>query len=109
MPFIDLIKELKNVVFSHLRIDRDNYFEAVVAKNELLKVTACLEKFFVSPILPSQLPSASKKTLKQFGGIMQGQTLYFKNYDSDNVIAMLWPWSDGVHTTVKIIKEERFH
>jgi len=40
--------------------------------------------------------------IEEFGGIRPGQTLYFWNEGKDAVFAMLWPWQDGYHTTVKI-------
>jgi hypothetical protein len=46
-----------------------------------------------------------EETVKAFGGIMPGQTLYFKNEGNDTIFAMLWPWQDGIRTTVKIIQK----
>jgi hypothetical protein len=105
MSFIDLRKELKNVCFKELRQDRNDYLEAVVVKNELGKFTASLEKFLGPAVSPSQLPQQIAEILAEFGGIMSGQALYFKDEGSDKIIAMLWPWQDGIHTTVKIINK----
>lgn len=76
----------------------------MVAKNELVKLTACLKIFLGFPISLSKLPVKFRMILKQHGGIKSGQTLYFSCAGSDIVISLLWPWDDGVHTTVKIIK-----
>ena len=46
-----------------------------------------------------------QETVNNFGGIMPGQTLYFKGEGVDSIFAMLWPWQDGVRTTVKIIQK----
>lgn len=106
MQFNELIKEVKTVVFEELRKDEDNYFEAVVVKGELARLTPIIEKFLGSPIPSSQLPPQLKNTLKQVGGIRRGQVLYCKTEGDDAIITMLWPWQDGERTTIKIIKKE---
>jgi hypothetical protein len=40
---------------------------------------------------------------KDYGGIRFGQTLFKKEFGDVTVIAMFWPWQDGVHTTLKMI------
>ena len=105
MQFNEIRKELEGVVFDNLRIDRHDYFEAVIVKNELAKLTASLERLFGSPAWSSQnrLLLQAQEIIKDFGGIRPGQTLYFWSQGKDTVFAMLWPWEDGYHTTVKII------
>lgn len=107
MQFNDLVSEMKNNALDALRMDCDNYFEAVVLKDELDKLAKGLEGFFGLPVWPSKnrLSFKVQETIRGFGGIMPGQTLYFRNEGSDIVFAMLWPWQDGERTTVKIIKK----
>ncbi|PIP20864.1 MAG: hypothetical protein COX40_02455 [Candidatus Omnitrophica bacterium CG23_combo_of_CG06-09_8_20_14_all_40_11] len=104
MQFNEIRKELEGLVFDMLRIDSDNYFEAVIEKNELAKLTARLERLFGSTVWPSdkRLSLQVQEMIEEFGGIRPGQTLYFWNEGKDAVFAMLWPWQDGYHTTVKI-------
>lgn len=104
MQFADLIKEVKGVTFVELRKDSEVYFEAVVTKKELEDLTKRLEQFFGLPAWPSKskLSSQVQNMIKDFGGIMPNQTLYFLSDGSDCAFAMLWPWSDGSHITVKI-------
>jgi len=40
---------------------------------------------------------------KDYGGIMFDQTLFKKEFDDVTVIAMFWPWQDGIHTTLKMV------
>jgi hypothetical protein len=40
---------------------------------------------------------------KDYGGILFGQTLFKKEFDDATVIAMFWPWQDGLHTTLKMV------
>ena len=105
MKFNELKAELKHIDFDTIRTDGDNYFETVIVKGELAKLTARLEKFFGLPVWPSenQLLPKAREAIKDFGGIKPGQNLYFWSEGNDVLFAMLWPWQDGWHTTVKII------
>lgn len=107
MEFNELKKEVKNGVLDALRTDSDHYFEAVVVREEVAKLKARLEKFLGLPAYPSndRLSPQIEKTIKEFGGVMSGQTLYFRNEGDKNIFAMLWPWQDGYHTTVKIVQK----
>lgn len=108
MQFINLKEEIRSVSFHETRTDCDNYFEGVIVKSELGKLTDSLEKFLGVPVWPSKntLSMPMRKAVDGFGGIMPGQTLYFWSgaAGAEAVFAMLWPWSDGERTTVKIIK-----
>lgn len=107
MEFNEIKKEVKVLAFEALRTDCDNYFEAVVIKEELARLTESLKKFFGEPAWPSKnrLSFQMQEAIKGFGGIMAGQTLYFKNEGVDAICAMLWPWRDGLRTTLKIIQK----
>lgn len=107
MQFSEIKKGLEGVVFDTLRIDRDNYFEAVVTNDELVKLTASLQRIFGSPAWPSKddlLPQV-QDIIKDIGGIRAGQTLYFSKEGEETIIAMLWPWQDSYHITLKIIRK----
>lgn len=107
MRFSEIRKGLEGVVFNTLRADTDNYFEGVLIKEELVKLTGILDKFFGAPALPShnKLSPQIQKIIDSFGGVMSGQALYFWNQGNDAIFAMLWPWQDGLHTTVKIVQK----
>ncbi len=108
MKLSELKVELKHIDFDTIRMDRDNYFETVILNNELTKLTQRLEKFFGSSMTSSGgiLSFQVQGAIKDFGGIKPGQTLYCWREDNDVLFAMLWPWQDGRHTTVKIIQKE---
>jgi hypothetical protein len=107
MEFSEIKEEVRTVGFETLRTDCDNYFEGVVVKNELANLNGRLGKMLGEPAWPSKnrLSYQMQESVKAFGGIMPGQTLYFKSEGPDAVFAMLWPWQDGMHTTVKIIQK----
>jgi len=107
MEFKEIRKGLEGVLFDTLRIDKDNYFEAVIVNNELAKLTASLGKVFGPPVWPpkNQLSPRVQEAVKDFGGVRTGQTLYFWNEGKDTIFAMLWPWQDDYHITLKIIRK----
>ncbi|RKY30403.1 MAG: hypothetical protein DRP74_07075 [Candidatus Omnitrophota bacterium] len=103
MQFSQIRKEIDSVNFDIVRSDDDNYFEAVILNEETPNLTSKLERFFNLSV-PDTLTSEMKSVVASFGGISYGQTLYFSSQDGVFVFAMLWPWRDGIHTTVKIIQ-----
>ena len=106
MLFNEVKEEVKKVSFDTLRLDCDNLLEAVVVKEELNKLTASLRKFFGEPAWPSKnrMTLEMRKTLDSYGGIMAGQTLFYWTKGPETMLAMLWPWQDGTHTTLKLVK-----
>ncbi len=106
MGFDRIKDEVKKIPFETLRTDCDNYFEAVLIKGEISALNERLKTFFGEPAWPSKnrMNFRMQELIKGFGGIMPGQTLYFKDDRDESIFAMLWPWQDGLRTTVKIVK-----
>ncbi len=104
MDFSSIKKEIKTLSFEMLRIDSDNFFEAVIIKQEIGKLNLQLKSFLGEPVYPSEniLADEVQKTVDTLGGIMPGQTLYYKDLGDSGIFAMLWPWNDGERITVKI-------
>lgn len=44
---------------------------------------------------------------EDYGGIIEGQCMFKKQEGDTAVIAMLWPWTDGELTTLKLILFKR--
>jgi hypothetical protein len=105
--FNEIRKNLKLFSFETLRTDCDNFFEGVIIQQELDKLHGQLRNLLGEPVYPSvnRLAHKVRKTVDGFGGIMPGQTLYYKDLGTDSILAMLWPWKDGQRTTVKIIQQ----
>lgn len=51
-------------------------------------------------VLASNIDVALEST-QPFGGIVEGQTLYYSVYDSTVILIMIWPWQDNVKVTLK--------
>lgn len=107
MDFNLIRKDVRSLKFDALRTDCDNFFEGVIMKEEIAKLNTQLKNFFGEPIYPSnaRLSFKAEQTVNGFGGLMPGQTLYYKSDEDKSVFAMLWPWKDGVRTTVKIVQQ----
>jgi hypothetical protein len=103
MQFKQLKKEIKAVTFESVRAESEEYFEAVVVKDHAQELTQKLESLFGPATWPSKskLSPEAEKVVNEFGGIMKGQTLYSASEQGCRVFAMLWPWQDGQHTTLK--------
>lgn len=106
--FDELTTAVKTVSFDELRVDEPDYFEAVVLNVKLPSLTLELEKFFGVCVWPSKnaLTAKINDVIKDCGGIMPNQTLYFWSEEGETIFAMLWPWRDGMHITLKISKKE---
>jgi hypothetical protein len=103
VEFKTLKADLKGLNFEKLRADEEDYFEAVIVKPLVSSLTEKLDKNFGPAIWPSagEIPEEAQKAIEDFGGVMPGQTLYFVKQGNTAVFAMLWPWQDGVHITLK--------
>jgi len=105
MDFIQLKTQIKNVAFESVRADYEDYFEAVITKEKLDELNLSLERELGVPAWPSKnkLASQVQKAIEEFGGIRAGQTLYWGNQEKISLFAMLWPWQDAEHITLKMV------
>jgi len=106
VEFNKLKTEIRKIELDVTRIDDDNYFEIVVKKHCLGDMVHLLESIFGPPAWPSRNKVSKKieKTVKNFGGLRKGQTLYNLETDDFLIFVMLWPWQDGERITIKIVK-----
>ena len=104
MQFEEIMNEIKDIAFDAVRAKGQYYFEAVILKDNLPALTEKLEKLFGKQLFPSdkKLAPDAEKTVEAFGGITAEQTLYFLKENDYSYFAMLWPWSDESHTTIKL-------
>jgi len=94
---------------SHLKIDRkhdisEDYVERVFFKKDIGQW-----KEILGDILGPAVKQAGAKTTQSlfdltahYGGLMDDQTLFYKKFDDNSVIAMFWPWKDNNQITLKI-------
>jgi hypothetical protein len=108
MEFVELKITLKNFGLDTVRVETNEYMEAVIEKGKLTELHARLFEFMGPIAWPSDnpIPDDVKAIISKYGGIMKGQTLYFMKKGAKVLFAMLWPWNDGVHITLKLGKKE---
>lgn len=107
MEFKEVREALKGIAFETVRVDSDNYFEAVIVNNNLPGLSNKLDGLFGKAVWPgkNRLTAEAQNTINDFGGIKEGQTLYFWQQDDRCVFAMLWPWQDNYRITLKVAQK----
>jgi hypothetical protein len=93
----------------HLTVDEkrkftDDYVELVLLSSEASLWTAVLEKAFGPAMKPAGKAPAKedREASKLFGGVWKDQTLYQAKISEETVVAVLWPWQDDAHVTLKM-------
>ena len=79
--------------------------ERVFYNQDLDKWNNILTDIFGPPIKPPGVrPNKEHLDITiDHGGILQDQTLFKKDLNEAILIAMLWPWQDKIHTTLKTV------
>ena len=100
----DIIGKCSGLNIDEKRSIADDYVEIVFLNKEIGAWRKVLTDTLGPEIKPAGVePTESELDLtKDFGGIRGNQTLFKKAFDDVIVIAILWPWQDGVRTTLKI-------
>lgn len=104
MPLKQIIQQLQALDIVEKRSVNEDYCEVVFRSAQTDQVHQILMAV-LGPATkpPGSSPTAHDETLTEpTGGIRCNQTLYEKRIQTVTVIAKLWPWDDGVHTTLKI-------
>ena len=104
MMLKEIMEKCSGLNIDEQRSITDDYVELVFLNKEIGAWRKVLTDSLGPEIKPAGVePTESDLDLtKDFGGIHDNQTLFKKALDELVVIAMLWPWQDGVHTTLKI-------
>jgi len=98
--FEKLKTAVKEIGFETERAEERHYFEGVLASSRLQDLSARLELLLGQA--QKEPSAAAKEAVSGFGGINKGQTLYYYGEGPNFIFAMLWPWQDGEHITLKM-------
>ena len=91
-----------------------NIYEKRSANIECAEIVFCAKdaeawmKMFSETFGLATKPTGKKPTkddlelTQKYGGIRDNQTLFKKNFNGTTIIAMLWPWQDKEHITLKL-------
>ena len=82
----------------------NDYVELVFYNKEQDEWNRIFTDILGSAIKPTGLEPTEDdlRLAKDYGGIRINQTLFKKEFDGVTIIAMFWPWQDGMHTTLKM-------
>jgi hypothetical protein len=102
MDLKQVITELTKLEIQEKRSIGDDYGELVLLNTPALH--KLLSDIFGPAVKKSNEKPDKETTIlaKEFGGIWDNQTLFKKNSQNCILIAMLWPWGDQQHITIKI-------
>jgi hypothetical protein len=106
MEFDKIRAQVRKTEPDIMRLDSEDYFEAVIVKARLGEVVRVLESIFGAPAWPSnnKMLKDTQKLVSGAGGLRKGQTLYVLTDAGSSAFAMLWPWQDGERITIKIAR-----
>lgn len=109
MTLQEIIERCRMLGVDEERCTSDKYSEFVFYKEEI----DAWNKIFSDVLGPAIKPAGKKpakdhkRLTKDYGGIWADQTLFKKEFEDVTVIAMFWPWEDGIHATLKMALLEK--
>lgn len=104
MRLKEIVEKCSKLGVDEQRCVSDEYAELVFFNKEIEQ----WHKILIDALGPAIKPPGAQPTeedlrlTKDYGGIHDNQTLFKKEFDDSIAIAMLWPWQDETHTTLKI-------
>ena len=104
MPLDKIIEQCAMLNIHEKRCIKDEYRELVIYNKDLDQWSQILSDTLGFPIKPSGSKPTKEDSYwtKSHGGIYTHQTLLKKEYESNVLIAMLWPWQNEVYVTLKM-------
>ena len=94
---------------SHLKIEEKNDISKDYAERVFLKEDFQEWEKVLTDLLGPAVKRAGEKTTQAFsqltidyGGLLDDQILYYKQFKDTSLIAMFWPWKDNNQVTLKI-------
>jgi hypothetical protein len=86
------------------RIIDDDYVEVVIIVSEYPKWKEHLKFFLGGPLKDKGIVPSKEQTsmADPYGGIKAEQVLFASDIEGISIIAMLWPWQDEEHITLKL-------
>ena len=104
MTLKEIMKKCRTLSISEMRRNSDEFCELVFYNKDTDEWYEIFADILGHPIKPAGTePTEDDKNLtRDYGGAWFDQTVFRKEFDDVTVVAMFWPWQDGVHTTLKI-------
>ena len=104
MQFKELRMKVEGIGFEKVRSNTDDFFEAFLPVDKLPDLISVLETLLGPPAIPNRkgVSPAVQQIVEEYGGIWAGQTFYYQAQEDRSLFAMLWPWADKEHITLKL-------
>lgn len=104
MTLNEIIKKCDTLSISEMRRNSDEFCELVFYNKDIDEWNTIFADILGHAIKPAGIePTKDDQYLtKDYGGTWFDQTVFKKEFDDVTVIAMFWPWQDGIHTTLKM-------
>jgi len=104
MTLTAIIEKCEQLNILEERSSSDDYKELVFSHSDLQSWSKMLEEVLGPPVKPvgEEPTEEDVKSTKEYGGIYENQTLFKAELNGRIIIAMLWPWSDDAHITLKL-------
>ncbi|MCX7926592.1 MAG: hypothetical protein N2606_00405 [Candidatus Omnitrophica bacterium] len=85
-----LFEQIKSYGYQTVRIEQSDYLELVITKAHFAKLNETLINFFGEAAWPSQNPLTEQmcKLISSAGGLMPGQTFFYKCLNNEVFYAM---------------------
>jgi hypothetical protein len=108
MQLVDLVTAVKDIRIHSRRYhidDHGEYGELIFFVEDLPEWETVLHNHFGKPVkCPEEPVTESLMSLTApFGELFDHQTLYLKENSHRLMLAMIWPWKDLSHATLKLI------
>lgn len=104
MTVEEILQSCNGLTICEERSREQEYCELVFLNEEIDRWNAIFTRLLGPAIKPKGLqPTADDLSLTAaYGGITGGQVLFRKDFGSEIVLAMFWPWQNGSKVTLKV-------
>jgi len=104
MTLNEILQKIAHLNIEEKRTISEQYSELVFLNKDIEELHKIFAEIFGHPEKErGAKPSKDISNLtKDYGGVRENQTLFKKNETQTIIIAMLWPWGDNIHTTLKM-------
>ncbi|MBF0217533.1 MAG: hypothetical protein HQL30_11130 [Candidatus Omnitrophica bacterium] len=104
MPIKTIAEKLASLEIYEKRCVSDDFCEMVFLKKDIMKWDEVLTGELGPAVKPlGEAPTKEDTVLTEdYGGIFKNQVLYKKDVGGVLVAAMLWPWQNNTHVTLKM-------
>lgn len=99
----EIIEKCCRMELFEKRTVTEDYCELVFHNKDMGELGNILTAILGPAVKPPKAKPSKEDLLvtKNYGSIKDNQTLFRKDCEGGVVMAMLWPWGDGAHTTLK--------